>query len=77
MPSFIEIGSPVLEKKSFKGFYHIWAWQPSRSCDLDYLYIHCLEKNSPLSGEKIKLSDSYCTADLCLCFRIGKNPVFS
>ena len=20
---------------------------------------------------------SYCTADLCLCFRIGKNPVFS
>ena len=20
---------------------------------------------------------SYCTADLCVCFRIGKNPVFS
>ena len=20
---------------------------------------------------------SYCTADLCLCFRIGENPVFS
>ena len=23
-----------------KGFYHIWAWGPSWSCDLDYLYIH-------------------------------------
>ena len=22
----------------FKGFYHIWAWQPSWSCDLDHLY---------------------------------------
>ena len=22
------------------GFYHIWAWRPSWSCDLDYLYIH-------------------------------------
>ena len=21
-----------------KGFYHIWAWQPSWSCDLDHLY---------------------------------------
>ena len=26
MPSFVEIGSPVLEKKIFKGFYHIWKW---------------------------------------------------
>ena len=24
----------------FKGFYHIWAWRPSWSCDLDYLYTH-------------------------------------
>ena len=22
----------------FKGFYHIWAWRPSLSCDLDHLY---------------------------------------
>ena len=28
----------VLEKKIFKGFYHIWAWRPSWSCDLDHLY---------------------------------------
>ena len=28
----------VLEKKIFKGFYHIWAWPPSWSCDLDHLY---------------------------------------
>ena len=40
MSSFIDIGLPVLEKKVFKGFNHIWAWRPSWSCDLDYLYIH-------------------------------------
>ena len=39
-PSFFEIGPPVPEKKIFEGFYHIWAWRPSSSCDLDYLYIH-------------------------------------
>ena len=27
--------SPVLEKKILKGFYHIWAWRPSWSCDPD------------------------------------------
>ena len=31
-------GPLVLEKKSFKGFYHICTWQPSWSCDLDHLY---------------------------------------
>ena len=25
----------VLEKKIFKGFYHIWAWRPSWSTDRD------------------------------------------
>ena len=44
MLSFVEIGQPVPEKKIkkifMKGFYHIWAWWPSWSCDLDYLYIH-------------------------------------
>ena len=34
----LEIGPPVPEKKIFKGFYHIWAWRPSWSCDLDHLY---------------------------------------
>ena len=38
MPSFKIIGLLVLEKKIFKGFYHIWAWRPSWSGDLDYLY---------------------------------------
>ena len=37
IPSFMEIGPPVPEK-TFKGFYHIWAWHPSWSCDLDHLY---------------------------------------
>ena len=25
-------------KEDFKGFYYIWAWQPSWSCDLDEIY---------------------------------------
>ena len=29
-----------------KGFYNIWAWQPSWSCDLDYLYIYTLVPHS-------------------------------
>ena len=37
MTSFVEIGPLVQEKKNFKGFYHIWAWRPSGSSDLDYL----------------------------------------
>ena len=28
--------SSVLEKKIFKGFYHIWAWWPSWSMDRDH-----------------------------------------
>ena len=35
IPSFMVIGYSVLEKKIFKAFYHIWAWQPSWSCDPD------------------------------------------
>ena len=31
----MEIGLPVLEKKILSGFYHIWAWRPSWSCDQD------------------------------------------
>ena len=27
-------------RRYLKGFYHIWAWRPSWSCALDYLYIH-------------------------------------
>ena len=38
IPSFVEIGPPVPEKKIFKGFEHFWAWRPSWSCDLDHLY---------------------------------------
>ena len=34
--SFVEIGPPVPEK-IFYGFYYIWAWRPSWSCDLDHL----------------------------------------
>ena len=33
IPSFVEIGPPVPEKKILTGFYHIGAWRPSWSCD--------------------------------------------
>ena len=39
IPSFVEIGMQVPEKKIFKGFYHIWAWQPSWSCDQHHAHI--------------------------------------
>ena len=37
MPSLKIIGPMVLEKV-FKGFYHIWACQPSCLCDLYHLH---------------------------------------
>ena len=41
MPSFVEISPPVVEKKIFEGFLpYIMPWQPSWSCDLDFLYTH-------------------------------------
>ena len=27
-------------RRFLKCFYYIWAWRPSWSCDLDFLYIH-------------------------------------
>ena len=36
IPSFMKISPPVLEK-IFEGFYHIWAWRPSWSCDEDHV----------------------------------------
>ena len=27
-------------EEDFLGIYHIWAWRPSWSCDLDQLYKH-------------------------------------
>ena len=36
MQRFSPKASSVLEKKIFKGFYHIWAWGPSRSTNHDH-----------------------------------------
>ena len=33
IPSVLKFGMPFLEEKIFSGFYHIWAWRPSWSCD--------------------------------------------
>ena len=38
IPSLKVIGKQVLGKKIFTGFYHIWAWWPYWSCDLEGLY---------------------------------------
>ena len=32
------------ERKFLSGFYHIWAWRPSWSCDLDF----AIKLSSPL-----------------------------
>ena len=46
IPSFVEIGLPVPEK-IFEGFYYIWAWWPSWSCDqhLFFLYMKAFIQN--------------------------------
>ena len=64
IPSFVEIGLLVLEKKIFKGFYHIWAWRPSWSCDQHHVnkfscslylkfFIQNLVQNGTVVSEKI------------------------
>ena len=54
IPSHKVIGPLVLEKKIFEGFYRIWAWRPSCSCDPDptnkLLFPHSTEA---LIGQKI------------------------
>ena len=37
MPSFRILELWVLDMNNFKGFKHIWTWQPCWSCDLDHL----------------------------------------
>ena len=51
IPSLVVIGQLVPEKKIFKGFYHIWKWRPSWSCDLDFIYTFV-----PLSENSIDVS---------------------
>ena len=38
IPSFMEIGRRFQRSRFLKGFYHIWAWQPSLSCEPDAAY---------------------------------------
>ena len=49
LASLVEIGPLVQEKKILKGFYHIWAWWPSWSCDTDAAYklLFPLPKEAP------------------------------
>ena len=43
------IGLLILERKLLKGFYHIWVWRPSWSCDLN----HLKKLSSPLPKEAL------------------------
>ena len=63
IPSFMKIGLRVLEK-IVEGFYLIWAWRPSWSCDQDHVKTFCISlylkafiqnlvQNGPVVSEKI------------------------
>ena len=61
IPSFVEIGLLVPEKKILKGSYHVWAWRPSWSCDPDVAnkFSFPLPKEAPhkiwlLSGKRFQ-----------------------
>ena len=60
MPSLKIIGLPVLEKNSFKGFYHIRAWRSSWSCDIDHLYKYSFPfpMEAPHRTEKKKIFET-------------------
>ena len=51
--SFVEIGppGPENENKILKGFNHIWAWQPSWSCDLDNVYTNWVSLPTDVSNK--------------------------
>ena len=76
MPSFVEIGPLVPEKKILEGFYHIWAWWPSWSGDLDYLG-RVMRKPDFCSCENKDADQlcSNCTADQRLCFRYSDSTI--
>ena len=66
IPSFVEIGPPVLEKRFLKGFYHIWAWRPSCSCDQHHVislylkaFIQSLLQIGTVVSEKIQFKFLY------------------
>ena len=59
LPSLVKIGQPVPEKRFLKGFYHIWAWRPSWSCDQHHdqifisLYLKAFIKNLVQIGKVV------------------------
>ena len=53
IPSFVKIGTPVPERKIFEGFYHIWAWRPSWSCDQQHVIRFLAHLSRRLIGELI------------------------
>ena len=70
IPSFVEIGPPVPEKNILKGFYHIWAWRPSWSCDQHHIikfsfflylkaFLQNLVQNCTVVSEKIRFKFLY------------------
>ena len=54
IPSFMQIGPAVPEKKIFEVFfYYIWAWRPPWSCDLDHPVVpRSMSLNAPYLKEQ-------------------------
>ena len=65
IPSFMQIG-PAVPEKIFEGFYHIWAWRPSWSCDLDH----------PGVLRSMSLNAPYLKEQEYICFMGGDLNVF-
>ena len=71
-PSLMKIDPSVPVKKIFEGFYHIWAWRPSWSCDqyhINKFHFHVplsshtnLVKDGPVVSEKSMFLFSYVKA---------------
>ena len=53
----------------FKGFYHIWAWRPSWSCDPDYLCkrLFPLPKEAPQKKNGFDWPSGFRGEDVCKC----------
>ena len=63
IPSFVEIGLPVPEKKIFKGFYHIWAFL--RKLGLDFCMYTTLGQGQEITLTFNTHTPSYIHLDVC------------
>ena len=68
MPNPKAIGLLVLEEKMLMGFYHIWMWQPSWTCDQNSMKIVLLTYHKESSYEiRVQLAEWFLRKQ---CFNI-------